>query len=103
MRGCKAPAWPEIAYEEAVSMAIRVVLMPPADRDLKALDGVVARRVTGKLRVIEIAGRVVGDVRRLTGQPPRFRLRVGDYRVLFPVELGTIKVYRIVHRREAYS
>ncbi|MDD4892169.1 MAG: type II toxin-antitoxin system RelE/ParE family toxin [Phycisphaerae bacterium] len=76
--------------------------MPPAERDLKALDGVVARRVTGKLLAIETAGRVVGDVKRLTGQPPRFRLRVGDYRVLFTVEAGRIKVYRIVHRREAY-
>ncbi len=76
--------------------------MPPAERDLKALDGVAARRVAGKLRAIERAGRVVGDVKRLTGQPPRFRLRVGDYRVLFTVEVSTIKVYRIVHRREAY-
>jgi mRNA-degrading endonuclease RelE of RelBE toxin-antitoxin system len=27
---------------------------------------------------------------------------VGDYRVLFTVGGDTIKVYRIVHRREAY-
>lgn len=27
-------------------------------------------------------GRVVGNVKRLSGQPPRFRLRVGHYRVV---------------------
>jgi len=38
-------------------------------------------------------------------QPPRheFRLRVGDYRVLFmPKEELSIEVLRVLHRREAY-
>ncbi|MCG3126455.1 MAG: hypothetical protein CHACPFDD_01291 [Phycisphaerae bacterium] len=84
-------------------MGIRVLIMPSAERDLRDMDVVVARRVAAKLRAIESAGRVVGDVKRLTGQPPRFRLRVGDYRVLFKVAENTIQVFRIVHRREAYD
>lgn len=84
-------------------MTVRVVIMPSAERDLRGLDKVVARRVAEKLRTIEAEGRVVGDVKRLTGQPPRFRLRVGDYRVLFEVAEDTIKVWRVVHRREAYE
>lgn len=32
--------------------------MPSAERDLRGLDAVVARRVGGKLRAIEAAGRV---------------------------------------------
>jgi len=84
-------------------MAVRILIMPSAERDLRDLDAVAARRVSGKLRAIQTAGRVVGDVKRLTGQPPRFRLRVGDYRVLFSVGADTIRVYRIVHRREAYD
>jgi mRNA-degrading endonuclease RelE of RelBE toxin-antitoxin system len=45
-----------------------------------------------------------GDVRRLTGyRPELFRLRVGDWRVLFRVdEDGVIEVARVLHRREAY-
>lgn len=86
-----------------MSMAVRVLIMPSAERDLRDLDKVAAQRVAQKLRAIEAEGRVVGDVKRLTGQPPRFRLRVGDYRVLFTVGEDTIKVYRIVHRREAYD
>ncbi len=37
------------------------------------------------------------------GRAPEYRLRVGQFRVLFEVEDGIrIVVYRIVHRREAY-
>jgi len=45
---------------------------------------------------------VAGDVKRLTNFTPEYRLRVGDYRVLFEIEDGTIIVYRVRHRREAY-
>jgi mRNA interferase RelE/StbE len=43
-----------------------------------------------------------GDVKRLTNFTPEYRLRVGDYRVLFEVENKNIVVYRVRHRREAY-
>jgi len=84
-------------------MAVKVLIMPSAERDLSGLDKSVARRIAQKLQVIEREGRIVGEVRRLTGQPPRFRLRVGDYRILFRVEMDKIMVYRISHRREAYE
>lgn len=46
---------------------------------------------------------VRGDVKKLTNHTPEYRLRVGDYRVLFEID-GTdrVSVYRIMHRREAY-
>jgi mRNA interferase RelE/StbE len=84
-------------------MAVQVRIMPSAERDLRGLDPVTARRVVDKLQAIERHGRIVGDVTRLTGQPPRFRLRVGDWRVLFTVKSENLNVYRIVHRREAYD
>ena len=44
-----------------------------------------------------------GDVKKLTNHTPEYRLRVGDYRVLFEID-GTdrVIVYRIMHRQEAY-
>jgi mRNA interferase RelE/StbE len=45
---------------------------------------------------------LAGDVKRLTGFTPEYRLRVGDYRVLFEIAGRTIVVYRVRHRREAY-
>jgi len=43
-----------------------------------------------------------GDVKQLTNFTPEYRLRVGDYRVLFEIEGAKIVVYRVRHRREAY-
>ncbi len=43
-----------------------------------------------------------GDVKRLTNFSPEYRLRVGDYRVLFEVEDEKILIYRIKHRKDAY-
>ena len=59
-----------------------------------------------QLRVIkkieEMSDNLKGDVKHLTDSTPEFRLRVGDYRVLFEIEGETIIIYRIRHRREAY-
>jgi len=46
---------------------------------------------------------LAGDVKRLTNYTPEFRLRVGDYRVLFEVEGETIVIYRVLHRKDAYQ
>jgi mRNA interferase RelE/StbE len=44
---------------------------------------------------------LAGDVKRLTHFTPEYRLRVGDYRVLFEVEGSRVIVYRVKHRRDA--
>ncbi len=45
---------------------------------------------------------LAGDVKRLTDFTPEYRLRIGDYRVLFEIEeQNIIVVYRVRHGREA--
>jgi mRNA interferase RelE/StbE len=44
-----------------------------------------------------------GDVKRLTNFTSEYRLRIGNYRVLFEIENGEIVIYRIVNRKEAYK
>ncbi len=44
-----------------------------------------------------------GDVKRLTNYSPEYRLRVGNYRVLFEIEDERIVIYRIRHRKESYK
>jgi mRNA interferase RelE/StbE len=53
-------------------------------------------------RIEEMSNDLKGDVKRLTNFTPEYRLRVGDYRVLFEIEEKTIVIYRIRHRRESY-
>ena len=73
---------------------------PKAVKDLAGLPA----REQGRLlqRIEEMSVDLKGDVRRLTDCTPEFRLRVGDYRVLFELEDEQIIIYRIRHRRESY-
>jgi mRNA-degrading endonuclease RelE of RelBE toxin-antitoxin system len=51
-----------------------------------------------------IEGLPAGDVRSLTGRPGVYRLRVGDWRVLFGIGQGdVIIVYRVAARGSAYQ
>ncbi|MFO7537161.1 MAG: type II toxin-antitoxin system RelE/ParE family toxin [Chloroflexota bacterium] len=34
---------------------------------------------------------------------PEYRLRVGDYRVLFEIEGNQVVIYRIRHRKDVYK
>ncbi|MGE9296804.1 MAG: type II toxin-antitoxin system RelE family toxin [Puniceicoccales bacterium] len=45
---------------------------------------------------------LAGDVKKLTNFTPEYRMRCGDYRVLFEVEENRIIIYRILHRGKAY-
>lgn len=43
------------------------------------------------------------QVKKLTNHTPEYRLRVGDFRVLFEIDGTKIDVYRILHRKNAYK
>jgi len=42
-----------------------------------------------------------GDFKKLTNFTPEYRLRVGDYRVLFETENDKVTIYRIRHRKKS--
>ena len=81
-------------------MTFGLFLKPRAEKDLRSLPREVQERVAEKLRAAR--ENLHADVKRLTHFVPSYRLRIGDYRVLFEVENESIVVYRILHRREAY-
>ena len=81
-------------------MKYTLAFKPRARKDLRALGSENVRRVLEKIEAL--MDNLAGDVKRLTDYTPEFRLRVGDYRVLFEIDGSTIIVYRVVHRREAY-
>ena len=43
------------------------------------------------------------NVKKLTNFEPAYRLRVGDYRILFDINDDTIEIGRILHRKESYK
>ena len=82
-------------------MTYRLTFTKKADKDLRSLPPKIQARVVTKLKRLQ--GDLVGDVKRLTNFTLEYRLRVGDYRVLFEIEDNTtIVVYRVKHRKDAY-
>jgi mRNA interferase RelE/StbE len=82
-------------------MNYEIKLKPKAIKDLENLPLEQSKRVLKKLEKFSI--NLEGDLKKLTNFTPEYRLRIGDYRVLFEIEENTITVYRIIHRKEAYT
>jgi len=83
-------------------MKYDVEFKPKAVRDIEGFSPRIQGRILAGIEEMseDLKGDV--DVKRLTDFTPEYRLRVGDYRVLFEIEGETIIIYRIRHRREAY-
>lgn len=60
----------------------------------------VSRRI--RLKINRLADDLAGDVKRLTNYSPEYRLRVGDWRVLFNVDGDLISIEQVSHRSDAY-
>ncbi len=73
---------------------------PRAEKDLSSLPKADQSRILQKIELLQHG--LTGDIKRLTNFTPEYRLRVGDYRILFEILEGSIIVYRILHRRDAY-
>ena len=69
--------------------------------DLAALEKRNARQI--KAAVERFAEHGAGKVKKLQGvDPPEFRLRVGDFRVRFQVDGATLRILRVLNRKDAY-
>ncbi|MGH7935717.1 MAG: type II toxin-antitoxin system RelE family toxin [Chthoniobacterales bacterium] len=73
----------------------------PALHDLRRIPKRFARQIVAKVSRLEHG--LHGDIKRLTNFDCDYRLRCGDYRVLFDLEKQTVIVHRVLHRREAYD
>jgi mRNA interferase RelE/StbE len=82
-------------------MTYEIVFKPRAIKDLQSLPRSMAQRVVEKVEALR--NDLAGDVKRLTNFTPEYRLRVGDYRVLFEVESSQVIIYRVKHRSDAYG
>ena len=81
-----------------------VVFSDRAQSDIRRLDRATAQRVIGKLRWLAENFEAT-KLTALTGpEQGQFRLRVGDYRVVYTADRKKreIEVYRVRHRREVY-
>ena len=84
-------------------MAYAVDLKPAAARDLRKLPEDARRRVAARIDALETDPTPAG-VEALKGESDFYRLRVGDYRILYRIDrkVRLILVARVGHRREVY-
>lgn len=83
-------------------MPYRIEVRPAAARQLRKLDPPTARRVQGAIALLANDPRPPAS-RPLTGRPA-WRVRVGDYRVIYTIEDDrlVVVVVTVGHRRDAY-
>lgn len=84
---------------------IKLLLEPRAVREYKKLPRDVARKIKNVM-----IGEFVTDpfspflnVKKLKTPLVGYRLRIGDYRILFLIDGKIIRVYSIRHRKDAYK
>ena len=63
----------------------------------KSIAGQIIRKIT------RLEGGLVGNIKRLREADFGYRLRMGDYRILFDLEGDTIVIQKIAHRKEVYE
>jgi mRNA-degrading endonuclease RelE of RelBE toxin-antitoxin system len=83
-------------------MPQRVIFSIEARADLRAIDRETALRLLKALA--RFLATDAGNVKQLEGfDPPRYRLRIGNWRVIFRKSGdGVIEIIRVRNRREAY-
>lgn len=81
----------------------RIELRPAALRSLRKLDPQIRRRVQGAIALLADDPRPP-SAKKLKGRDA-FRVRVGDYRVIYTVEEGVLLVVVVTlgHRRDVYD
>jgi mRNA interferase RelE/StbE len=84
--------------------SFRVSFRPSVAKDLRRLPRNVAARIVAAIGALESSPFPRGAA-KLSGAEELYRLRVGDYRVVYGVDASahTIMIHRVRHRREVYQ
>lgn len=83
--------------------AYKVVLVASAAKEFRSLPAGIQRRISAAIDGLSEDPRPRG-VRKLAGHERLYRIRVGDYRIVYEIddEEQVVCITRIRHRREAY-
>ena len=84
-------------------MAYKVVITPAAKRDIASLDKAVQQRVKTVIDRLAEEPRPFGVV-KLAGEKDAYRIRVGDYRVIYDIrdKKLLVLVIEVGHRGDIY-
>jgi mRNA interferase RelE/StbE len=82
-------------------MRYQVVIPDAMKAQLRAMPESARQEIGYKLFLLQED--LSGDIKKLKESKKQYRLRVGDYRVLFELETNTITVYDFGYRKDIYK
>ncbi len=84
-------------------MTYQIVVAPSALRALGKMDATARRRIQAALEILAVDPRPTG-AKKLVGGDGEWRVRTGDFRVIYEIDDGVLRVLVIAigHRREIY-
>ena len=81
-----------------------VIVERSAEKDLKKLSSEVRSRAVAALQSLAKNPRPAGS-RKLAGSENDWRIRVGDYRIVYEIadEIRIVRINRVRHRKDVYK
>jgi mRNA interferase RelE/StbE len=82
----------------------QITVKPSAVKELDRLPSSISSRVIGKIRALAATPRPPG-VKKLEGEPVRWRIRIGDWRVIYSIDdrQRIVDIMYVRHRSKAYE
>ena len=81
---------------------MKINIRKSAIKDLKGISSTLKKRIHHKILELENFPNI-SNLKRLTNFEPAYRVRVGNYRILFDVFEDTIEIGRVLHRKDIYK
>ena len=80
-----------------------IFIKPSAIKELKKLPEKNQSKVFQTIHQLELYPRPIGG-KKLKGSEHRWRIRIGDYRILYELntDTKTVEIFRILHRKDVY-
>ena len=80
---------------------MKISIRKSAIKDLKRIDCKSKEKIHAGISELNNFPNIP-NVKKLTNFEPAYRLRVGDYRILFDIFESTIQIGRVLHRKDSY-
>ena len=81
---------------------MKIEIRKSALKDLKSINNPFKTKLHDKILSLKDFPDVQ-NIKKLTNFEPAYRLRAGDYRILFDVLDDTVVIGRVLHRQESYE
>ncbi len=89
-------------------MKFEILIFTSAEKEMKSLESKTRERIKSAVKVLEedpFRRRAKADIKKLHGlkDPELYRLRVGDFRIVYYVEKSSVTITHVLKRGSIYD